>query len=144
MSENDTLSYDGQGLLSRIDDAGCLFNLFLYGFWVWDITANGIAFFVLEVQGIQQSILRDVENDGTWASVACDVESACDSLGNVFRLSDLVTPFGNRLCKSQKVGFLKGIGSKEVRGYLCGDDDDRGTIHHCIGDTGYCIGSARS
>ena len=57
----------------------------------------------------------------------------------IFCSANLITPFSDRLGDTYQVDFLKSVCSEKTRPYLSGNNYDRCTVYHCIGNTGDCI-----
>lgn len=68
-----------------------------------------------------------------------NIECTCHRPSYIFCTANLITPFSDRLGDTYQVDFLKSVCSEKTRPYLSGNNYDRCTVYHCIGNTGDCI-----
>ena len=136
------LAVDDEGLFRLADPRGGLLQLGVRRLGDGDITADEIAVLRDEFRVAGLRVLGEVEDHGSRASAAGDIESAGHGPGYVLGTADLVTPFGDRGGHADQVGLLEGVGAQQGRTDLSGHDDDRSRIDHRVRHAGDDIGPA--
>jgi len=84
-------------------------------------------------------IFGEVQYYRTGTTATGNIECTCHRPSYIFCTANLITPFSDRLGDTYQVDFLKSVCSEKTRPYLSGNNYDRCTVYHCIGNTGDCI-----
>ena len=146
ISQFNTLSYQYKRTFGVINQFGsCLYRL-LVRIGNRNITADKIDFRRFVFRFFYLRILGKVQYHRTGTTTTGNIKRTCDRPGHIFRTTDLIAPFGDRLRNTYQVNFLKSICSKKPCSYLSGNHYDRCTIDHRICNTCYrisCSGTAR-
>src|SRR5690606_40600971 len=86
-------------------------------------------------------IVGNVDDHGPGAPAGCHVEGLGDGLGDVLLTLDHVAVLHDGAGNTDHVGFLKGVVTDPVLGYLTGDHHQGDGIHVGGGNAGDGIGS---
>src|SRR5579859_797412 len=143
LTEDDALAEEDEGAFSLVYQCGGFCDVFLTddGFWAIaaDMFAFGIAFVV---EFLDLGVLGDVDEHGSGAAAAGDVEGFCQCGGDLGGVGDLVVPFCDRRGDIDHVCFLEGVCPEEVGEDLAGDTYDGGAVDHRVGEAGDEVGGA--
>ena len=125
LAEDDALAEKDEGAFGFVDQFGGFGDIFFtddgLGAVAADMFAAGIAFVA---EFLQLGVLGDVDQDGSGAAAAGNIEGFGEDGGDLCRVGDLVVPFGHGGGDIDHVGFLEGVGAEEVGEDLAGDADD--------------------
>ena len=120
------MPYKYQRTLGIVDEFGSLLDCRLVGRGIRYIAAHEIHLCGHPFGLVHLCILREVENDRTRPTSACDIKSTADCPCYILWTSNLVAPFRDRLCHTHEVNLLEGISSKHSHSHLsCYDHDGR-------------------
>jgi len=100
------------------------------------ITTDELAFFIHVIRHFILSILGNIEYHRSRPAFSGNVKSPGNSPWYLSRCTDLVTPLADRQGNAHHIGFLKGIRTQQGTADLTGNDHQRGTVQHGIGQTG--------
>ena len=137
LAEDNALSEENEGALGLVDEPGGFFDMFLAYDGFWSVTSDVVTLrvaFVIEFLYLR--ILGDVDEDGTGAAAAGDIECLGQDGGYFRRIGHLVVPFGNGRGDIDHVSFLEGVGAQQVCEDLAGDANQGGAVDHGVSQSG--------
>src|SRR5690554_1914530 len=140
VTQNNALAHQGQGFPGKVDQSRRRLNLFGLHFWCGPVAADEAYGLIVVVEARKLGVFGDVDEYRSGTSAAGNVKGTGNGIGNVFGLFYLKIPLGDGLGNAYHVGLLEGVGAQQSRTHLSADDDQRGRVHHGIGNAGNGIG----
>ena len=125
ISQFHTLSYQCQWFLGVIDEFGSFTHSLHVKLRVSHIRTDKVYLLRFELHHLCLGILREVEHHRTRTTTTGDIERTTDGPCNIFGMTYLITPFGDRLGHTHKVYLLEGIRSQCSDGHLTGNHHNR-------------------
>ena len=138
------LPHQHQRTFRRIYQISSLLYGFRFHFGYRQIAAHVIHFGRHIFRLIHLSVLGKVQHNRTGTSALRYIESAGHCPCHIFRTTDLIAPLRDGLRNAHQIHLLKGIGSKESRSNLSGNDNNRRAVYHGIRNTCNGVRCART
>ena len=135
MTQFNALPHQKKWFLGLIDQSCCLLNVILIWSRIRIVCTNKVQLYRLIFHFFRLSILSEIQHNRSGTATLSYIEGTCDSPRYIRSFTNLITPFGNWLCNTNEVDFLKSICSQKSGSYLSSNDHDWRTIDHCICDT---------
>src|SRR5574344_63084 len=89
-------------------------------------------------------ILGEVKDNRSWATTTSNIESSAYCPCHIFRATNLITPFGNRLSDAHQIDLLECISAQCSYTYLTGNNDNGRRVHHSVSHARKRISSTRT
>ncbi len=143
VAEDDALAEEDEGFFCFVDELCGFGDVFFADDGFWAIAANVFAGRItFVVKFLYLSVFGNVDEHGSRAAAAGDVEGFCQYGGDLGGVGHLVIPFCDGGGDVDDIGLLEGVGAKQVGEYLAGDADERGAIDLGVGEAGDQVGGA--